>query len=66
MIINFEDQAKLDNIPDDQPKQMMPVLLTYSERKNRDGTSDTLRVFFSVSTKWESTLEYIASSTREQ
>jgi DNA polymerase III sliding clamp (beta) subunit (PCNA family) len=52
MIISFDDQAKLDEIPDDKPKQMKPVLFTYPERANRDGTTEKYAVFFTVTTKW--------------
>ncbi len=52
MTINFDDQALLDEIPEDKPKQMKPVLITYPERANRDGSTEKYAVFFTVSTRW--------------
>ena len=52
MTMSFEDQAKLADIPKDKPKQMRPVLITYPERTNRDGTREKYTVLFTVSTKW--------------
>ncbi len=51
VIFNFDDQAKLDEIPEDKPKQMKPVLITYPKQINRDGTREKYSVFFTVSTK---------------
>lgn len=51
VIINFECQSKLDQIPDDKPKQMEPILIKYPERTNRDGTREKYFVLFVVSTK---------------
>ncbi len=52
MTINFDDQTLLAEIPEDKPKQMRPVLITYPGRVNRDGTTEKYAVFFTVSTKW--------------
>ncbi|MBW8016589.1 MAG: hypothetical protein FVQ82_10400 [Planctomycetes bacterium] len=52
MTINFDDQAKLDDIPKDKPKQMKPVLITYPIKTNKDGTREKYSVFFAVSPKW--------------
>jgi hypothetical protein len=52
VIINFDDQAKLDEIPKGKPKQMMPVLITYPIKTNKDETTEKYSVFFTVSTKW--------------
>ena len=52
MTLHFEDQAKLAEIPEDKPKQMKPVIVTYPERTNRDGTVEKYAVLFTVSTKW--------------
>jgi hypothetical protein len=49
--INFDDQAKLDHVPKDKPKQMKPVLITYPERANKDGTTEKYAVLFMISTK---------------
>ncbi len=52
VVLNFDDQALLDNIPADKPKQMRPVLITYPSKTNKDGTREKFSVFFTVSTKW--------------
>jgi hypothetical protein len=51
VIINFDDQAKLDDIPKDKPKQMKPVVITYPIKTNKDGTREKYFVFFTVSTR---------------
>ena len=51
MTINFDDQSLLDEIPEDKPKQMRPVLITYPGRTNIDGATEKYAVFFTVSTK---------------
>lgn len=51
VIISFDDQAKLDEIPKDKPKQMKPVLITFPKKTNKDGTTEKYSVLFTVSTK---------------
>jgi len=51
MIVNFDDQAKLAEIPEGEPKQMKPVVITYPTKTNKDGTREKYSVFFTVSTK---------------
>lgn len=53
VILNFEDQAKLDEIPDDQPKQIKPVLLRFPDEVDKNGVTEKSVVFFTVSTKWD-------------
>lgn len=52
VIINFDDQTKLDEIPKGMPKQMKPVLITYPIKANKDGTTEKYFIFFTVSAKW--------------
>lgn len=50
--LNFENQADLDDIPDDKPKQMKPVLIKFPEVVNdAKDIVDNFYMFFSVSTK---------------
>ena len=51
VIFNFECQSKLDNIPDDKPKQMEPILLKFPEKTDKDGVKEKNFVFFTVSSK---------------
>ena len=51
VIINFDDQTKLDEIPEGMPKQMKPVLITCPKKTNKDGVTEKYSVFFTVSTK---------------
>lgn len=53
VIFNFEDQAKLDETPDGQPKRMKPVLLRFPDEVDKNGVTEKLSVFFAVSTKWD-------------
>jgi hypothetical protein len=50
-VINFEDQTLLDEIPNDQPKIMKPVLVRYPKKTNKDGSTEKDFIFFSVSVK---------------
>ena len=52
-ILKFDDQAKLDEIPDDPPKQMRPVMLMFPDDIDKNGVTEKSVVFFAVSTKWD-------------
>ena len=53
VIINFEDQAKLDEMPNDQPKQMMPVLSRFPDEIDKNGVMEKSLAFFTVSIRWD-------------
>ena len=49
---NFESQQILDDIPEDKPKQMKPILVKFPEKSNDvDNTTENFYMFFTVSTK---------------
>jgi hypothetical protein len=49
---NFESQEILEDIPDDKPKQMKPILVTFPEKSNDiEDTIEEFHMFFTVSTK---------------
>lgn len=51
--INFDDQTKLDEIPDDKPQKIRPVMIKYPEKMNKDGVRENSYMFFTVSSKWQ-------------
>ena len=53
VIINFEDQTRLEETPDDKPKIIEPVLLRFPDETNKNGITEKSLVFFSASTKWD-------------
>jgi len=50
--LNFESQSILDDIPDDKPKQMKPVLVKFSEDIDKpNNLVNNFYIFFTVSNK---------------
>lgn len=53
VIVSFEDQTGVDDMPDGKPKQLRPIVLTCPERANKDGISEKFSVLFTASSGWE-------------
>jgi len=52
MQFNFETQSILDEIPDDKPKQMKPILVKFPEKSDdAQDITENFCMFFTVSTK---------------
>ena len=50
--LNFESQSILENIPDDQPQQMKPILVKFDEKiDDAKSITENFYMFFTVSTK---------------
>ena len=52
VIVNFEDIATYDAIPDDEPKKLKPILVSYPPRLSKDGTTEKLDIFFGKVDGW--------------
>ena len=51
LIVNFEDQATLDEYPDNKPKKIEPILIEYPQRKNKDGIKEKYFMLFAASSQ---------------